>query len=77
MGLGGRSIELSLCRGLPLDPGAFELAGKDLRDHLLAEVWPAAGLLESAFWLSSLCDESTTLAKSWTQLESEIANLAQ
>jgi hypothetical protein len=77
LGLGGRSIELSLSRGLPLDPGAFELAVNDLHDHLLAKDWPTAELLESALWLRSLFDESTTPAKSWTRLESDFANLAE
>ena len=54
LGLGGRSIELSLSVGRELDPEAFELAAAELHGHVLSKDLPTAELLEDARWLISL-----------------------
>ena len=54
LGLGGRSIELSISIGRELDPEAFELAAAELHSHVLSEDLPNAELLKDARWLMSL-----------------------
>ncbi|MEY9851555.1 hypothetical protein ABH923_001233 [Leifsonia sp. EB41] len=56
LGLGGRSIELSLGADRPIDANAFELAVDELHDHVLREDEPSATLQVSAAWLSSLAE---------------------
>lgn len=54
LGLGGRSIELSIGRGLVPDPGAFELAAADLHGHRLAGDVPDEDLRAAGRWLIGL-----------------------
>jgi hypothetical protein len=54
LGLGGRSLELSISVGRELDPGSFELAAAELHNHVVSEDLPIAELLEDARWLISL-----------------------
>jgi hypothetical protein len=54
LGLGGRSIELSLSVGRELDPDAFEIAAAELHSHVLSKDLPTAQLLQDARWLTSL-----------------------
>jgi hypothetical protein len=76
LGLGGRSIELSLGRGRPIDPDAFELAVIELHAHVFAKDWPLAALLESALWLRSLSETASVPPASRAQLDGDIAILA-
>ncbi len=54
LGVGGRSIELSLRMHLPVDPNSFELAAQALHDCVVSDDKDRAALLDAATWLSSL-----------------------
>ena len=54
LGVGGRSIELSLGRGVSPDPNAFELAVDELHDQLVSRALPAADLRDAGQWLAAL-----------------------
>lgn len=56
LGLGGRSLELSLGAGHPIDPNAFELAVEELHDRVLGGDGPREALRDAAAWLSSLSE---------------------
>lgn len=51
LGLGGRSIELSLARGLSADEKAFQLATTELHERVTGGDTSADELRESARWL--------------------------
>ena len=54
LGLGGRSIELSIASGVTPDPGAFELAAEQLHVHMGLQDHSGGDLLQSAQWLRDL-----------------------
>ncbi|WP_374009791.1 hypothetical protein [Leifsonia sp. LS-T14] len=56
LGVGGRSIELSLAADLPIDPNAFGLAVEELHDRVLREAGPRVALRDAAAWLASLSE---------------------
>ncbi|WP_158865427.1 hypothetical protein [Leifsonia sp. AG29] len=56
LGVGGRSLELSLGLGVPIDPNAFELAVQQLHDRVIRGDEALTMLREAAAWLSSLSD---------------------
>ena len=56
LGVGGRSLELSLGLGVPIDPNAFELAVQELHDRVVGADEPQKTLLDAAAWLSSLSE---------------------
>ena len=75
LGLGGRSIELSLSIGRELDPEAFELAAAELHSHVLSEDVPTAELLEDARWLMSLSGADGIPPTTRTQLVDDMEAL--
>lgn len=56
LGVGGRSLELSLGAKLPIDSNAFDLAVEELHDGVLREDEPREALRDAAAWLSSLSE---------------------
>ena len=77
LGLGGRSIELSLSVGRALDPGAFELAAAELHGHVLGQDLPSADLLDDARWLVSLSGAEGIVPSTRTQLVDDIEALTR
>ena len=51
LGLGGRSIELSIASNVPPDPGAFELAAEHVHAHVMQQDTGRSDLLQAARWL--------------------------
>lgn len=54
LGLGGRSIELSIAADVPPDPGAFELAAEHVHAHVVQQDDGRSELLQAAQWLRGL-----------------------
>lgn len=54
LGLGGRSIELSIASDVLPDPGAFQLAAEQLHAHIVLQDHSGGDLLRSAQWLREL-----------------------
>jgi hypothetical protein len=54
LGLGGRSIELSVALGRTPDPRAFQLAVQILHEHVEARDCPAEVARQAASWLREL-----------------------
>lgn len=75
LGLGGRSIELSLGAGLPIDANAFELAVDELHDHVLREDESSTALRDSAAWLSSLAEIDRMPPEARKTLQEDIERL--
>jgi hypothetical protein len=75
LGLGGRSIELSISAGRELDPEAFDLAAAELHGHILSEDVPTAELLEDARWLVSLSVADGVPPTTRTQVEQDMEAL--
>jgi len=76
LGLGGRSIELSLALNVTPDPGAFQLAADDLHAHALHHDRDRDDLLQAGQWLRSHWPgpgHATTLA----QLDEDLHRLAR
>ncbi|MFZ7086573.1 hypothetical protein [Curtobacterium sp. RRHDQ10] len=51
LGLGGRSIELSIAADVPPDPAAFELAAEQVHAHLMQQDDRRIELVQAAQWL--------------------------
>lgn len=51
LGLGGRSIELSIASDVPPNPGAFELAAEHVHAHVMQQDTARSDLLQAARWL--------------------------
>lgn len=54
LGLGGRSIELSIASDVPPAPGAFELAAERLHDQMMQRDHDRDDLVRAAHWLRDL-----------------------
>jgi hypothetical protein len=77
LGLGGRSIELSLERGERPDPKAFELAVLELHSRLNSGNASTADLLDAARWLSELSDAAEPNSTVRQSLEQDLSRLEQ
>jgi hypothetical protein len=77
LGLGGRSIELSLSVGREIDPEAFELAASELHSHVVQKDWPTAALLQDARWLMSLTGVASITPASRAQVSGDLDSLTK
>ena len=77
LGLGGRSIELSLSVGRDIDPEAFELAVSELHSHVVKKDWPTAALLQDARWLMSLSGAASITPASRAQVNGDLDSLTK
>jgi len=76
LGLGGRSIELSLASNISPDPGAFLLAADDFHAHALRHGRDRDELLQAGQWLWSLWP-STDRATALAQLDDDLDRLSR
>jgi len=75
LGLGGRSIELSLAADISPGPGAFLLAADDLHAHALNHDRDRDELLQAGQWLRSLWP-STGRTTALAQLDDDLGRLS-
>jgi hypothetical protein len=54
LGVGGRSIQLSIASDVPPDPGAFELAAEHIHTLVMQQDTERSDLLQAARWLRGL-----------------------
>lgn len=75
LGVGGRSLELSLGLGVPIDPNAFELAVDELHDRTVRGDEPRRALLDAAAWLSSLSETDRIPSDAKRMLREDVERL--
>jgi hypothetical protein len=77
LGLGGRALELSLGRGMPIEPSSFELAVDELHSHVLERTVSADELREAARWLIGLPGVERMPAAALQTVRGDLAALAR
>jgi hypothetical protein len=77
LGLGGRSIELSLSVGHQPDHEAFELAATELHSHVESADLPVADLVRDARWLISVSVAASITTASRAQVGSDLEALGE
>jgi hypothetical protein len=75
LGLGGRSIELSLAQGAHPDPNAFSLAVDELHRHVAAADLPGDQLASEGRWLLDLANDSEMPTAAREQLTDDLRRL--
>lgn len=74
LGLGGRSIELSLAAGVPPNSGAFLLATEDLHSHVLHHDRDRDELIRDGQWLRTIWPK-TAPTRALAQLDEDLHQL--
>lgn len=76
LGLGGRSIELSIASDVPPDPGKFELAAEHLHARVVQQDHGRSDLLQAAQWLRGLWPHEAR-ASVLARLDDELVELGR